>query len=203
MGHSVSSYSTTLNIVDSFPANTPLEPLSEDGFVWLLVGQVPSIPDCINTHVPVWIKMEISKLVSLPVYDTRNYVHIQTTIDPNGKKIGIYYKQGSSGLPAPTPEQAFVASHNNGILSITALGVLPPAGKASQDLYVQHSTLAPQVPQVSTSDLLAEIIQRQTNPLDTRKLTEDVTIIVGNTNVTKKYKKCRKHEHKKYCKRCN
>ena len=190
------SYMATLNIVDTLPANTPFEPLSENGFVWLLAGQVPSIPGTINSTIPVWIKMEIDKLVSLPVYDKRNNVHIETNIDPNGQKVGIYYKKGSSGLPTSS-EKAFDASHKNGILSISGLGVLPPAGKATQELYLQHSTLAPQVPQVSTSDLLSEIIQRQSNPLDTRKLSDDVTIIVGKTKITnKKHKKhCKKHNH--------
>jgi hypothetical protein len=194
MGQSA-SYMAKLNIAESFPANTSLEPLSEDGFVWLLVGQVASIPGTINSDFPVWIKMEISKLVSLPVYDKRSNIHVQTTVDPNGKKVGIYYKKGSSGLPTEK-EEAFPASHKNGILSFTAFGVLPPAGKTSLDLYVQQSTLAPQIPQVSTSDLLSEIIQRQTNPLDSRKLEDNVTIIVGKTKI----KNCSK-KHKKSCKK--
>lgn len=117
--------------------------------------------------------------------------------------MGVYYR-----ISSDRAEEAFTAvASNNGVLSITAFGVLPPAAKTSQDLYVQHATLAPQVPQVSSSDLLAELIQRQTNPLDTRKLPENVTITVGQTttvtnnfNCVKKYedKKC-----KKYCKKCH
>ena len=190
-----SSYMAKLNIVDVLPADTSFEPLSEDNFVWLIVGQVPSISGTINSERPVWIKMEISKLVSLPVYDKRNYIHVQTTIDPNGKKVGIYYKKGSSGLPT-NAEKAFPASHKNGVLSFTTFGVLPPVAKTSLDLYVQHSTLAPQIPQVSTSDLLSEIIQRQSNPLDSRKLEDNVTIIIGENKCDKK------RRHKKYCKKC-
>jgi len=201
MGQTVSQ-AIRLDIVDSQPANTPLEPLSENGFVWLFVDQVSSIPNTVNVALPVWIKLKISNLISLPVYDQKNLVHIQTTQSPNGTLVGTYYKSTS---PVSTIlEDAFTSvSIVNNILSIVARGVLPPAAKESQDLYVQHSTLAPQIPQVSTSDLLAEIIQRQTNPFDTRKLTENVTITVGqqtviNNNVSC-VKKCKDH----HCKKCN
>ncbi len=93
------------------------------------------------------------------------------------------------------------------VLSITAPGILLPAGKAAQDQYVQHATLAPQVPQVSSSDLLAEIIRRQTNPLDTRKLPNNVTITVGQaTTVNNNFKCVKKYSKKsrsKKCKKCN
>ena len=191
-----------LNIVDHFPANTPLEPVSEDGYVWLYVRQVSSIPGTINASGPVWIKMSIFELVGLPVYNQQSLVNIQTTQNPNGTLVGVYYKDPQSG----NVEQAFTSvASNNGVLSITAFGVLPPPAKASQDLYVQHSTLAPQIPQVSTSDLLAEIIQRQTNPLDSRKLPENVTITVGQTTtVNNKFVCVKKYSHeKKRCKKCD
>lgn len=201
MGQTVSQ-SVRLNIVDSQAANTPLEPLSEDGFVWLFVNQVPSIPGTINVNNPVWIKLSIPELISLPVYDQQDLVHIQTTQSANGTLVGTYYK--STSLASIRIEVAFTSiSVVNNILSIVALGVLPPAAKESQDLYAQHSTLAPQIPQVSTSDLLAEIIQRQSNPLDSRKLTENVTITVGQQTVINNnlscVKKCKDH----HCKKCN
>ena len=203
MGQTVSQVAR-LNIVDHIPADTPLEPVSEAGFVWLYVRQVSSIPGTINASGPVWIKMSIFELVGLPVYDKQNLVHLQTTELPNGTLVGVYYR-----ISSDRAEEAFTAvASNNGVLSITAFGVLPLPAKTSQDLYVQHATLAPQVPQVSSSDLLAEIIQRQTNPLDSRKLPDNVTITVGQTttvtnnfNCVKKYsedKKC-----KKYCKKCH
>jgi len=199
MGQTVSQVAR-LNIVDSQPANTPLEPLSEDGFVWLYVRQVSSIPGTINANNPVWIKLSIFELAGLPVYNQQDLVHIQTTEKPNGTLVGVYYRQFGSDMA----QEAFTSvAYNNSVLNITAFGVLPPAAKTSQDLYVQHSTLAPQVPQVSTSDLLAEIIQRQSNPLDSRKLTENVTITVGQQTVINNnlscVKKCKDH----YCKKCN
>ena len=199
MGQTVSQVAR-LNIVDSQPANTPIEPLSEDGFVWLYVRQVSSIPGTINANNPVWIKLSIFELAGLPVYNQQDLVHIQTTEKPNGTLVGVYYRQFGSDMA----QEAFTSvAYNNSVLNITAFGVLPPAAKTSQDLYVQHSTLAPQVPQVSTSDLLAEIIQRQSNPQDTRKLPENVTITVGQQTVINNnlscVKKCKDH----YCKKCN
>ena len=198
MGQTISTI--PLNIVDTLPANTDLEPLSENGFVWIFCSSVPSIPGNINSQIPLWIKFKIDDLVSLPVYSDGGLVSLQTKPDPNGLNVGVYYK--SSGITI-TIEQAFEASLNNGILTVVSIGVLPPAGKNSQELYVQHSTLAPQVPQVSTSDLLAEIIQRQTNPQDTRKLPENVTITVGQQTIINNNLSCDKKCKDHYCKKCN
>ena len=201
MGNRTSvSESITIDIVDTLPANTPLEPLSEDGFVWLLVNRV-QIPNAINADIPVWIKLSIFLSISLPVYNQNGLVTVQVPIDPNGSLIGVY--KSDSGTSTVIEEAFNSISVNNNFVSIVAAGVLPPAGKNTQDAYLQHSTLAPQVPQVSSHDLLAEIIQRQANPKDSRKLPDNVTITVGqqtvvNTNVT-----CvKKYSNEKYCKKC-
>lgn len=185
-----------LPIVEHFPANTPLEPLSETGFVWLYVKQCESTAGGINNDNPVWIKMKISNLVATPVYNQQNLVTIQTEEDPNGIYLTAYSGIAINGTVL---SPAFTSiSVNNFVFTITALGVLPPPAKATLDLYVQHATLAPQVPQVSSSDLLAEIIRRQTNPQDTRKLPENVTITIGKFTIVNNNFSC----VKKHCKKC-
>lgn len=201
MGTTVSE-TITLSIVEFQRADTPLEPLSEDGFVWLLAFQVSGIPGTINTDFPVWIKLALFPLLALPVYSGQSIVSVDAPIDPNGTKLGVFFKSTSGAVT--TTEQAFpsgIAKTGNSSVQFSAKGVLPPVGRTTLDAYTQVATLAPQLPQIQTNDLLAEIIRRQTNPQDSRKLTEDVTITVGKNNITnklfcikerKKYK-CRKH----------
>lgn len=188
------SYTAKLQIADWEEATTSFDPLSEDGFVWVYVDQIAIITDTLNSNFPIWMKLSINTLTTLPVYNSNNLVTVAAPIDPNGQEIGIYYPPMG---PAPGSE-AFSggSSVKNNVLTFTTLGVISPSVTTSLNLYTQHSTLAPQLPQISTSDLLAEIVQRESNPLDSRKLPDNVSIIINNKNNNNNHccKKC-KHYH--------
>lgn len=185
------SYTAKLEISAWEEATPSFEPLSEEGFVWVYVDQISIITGTLNSNFPIWMKLSLSALTVMPVYSKNSLVTVSIPIDPNGQEIGIYFPPMG---PAPGVE-AFSggSSVKNNILTFTTLGVISPSATTTLNLYTQQSTLAPQLPQISTSDLLAEIVQRESNPLDSRKLPDNISIIVNN-NKKKCYKKC-KHYH--------